>query len=211
MTGSPARPARRPFRTTTCRDELARTCVAVSHAPAPGSPRARIAPYKWYAGPIARSSIRLDEAIGARRAQLVRRTGRIQRAGDHGQSAARSLRRSRSPCGDQGHRAVKPASARRNCAAATVGFRSPGPSTDAFRAARRPRDALRAHVQVGDVSRVLVVIELSLPALKAHGGRRPVQPAWASFRARQSRYGLPPPGFVTHARARARAGHCLES
>jgi hypothetical protein len=51
----------------------------------------------------------------------------------------------------------------------------------------------RAIVQVGDVARVLVVIELSLPALKARlAAGDKIQPAWSGFLARvTSRYGLP--------------------
>ena len=51
----------------------------------------------------------------------------------------------------------------------------------------------RAIVQVGDVSRVLVAIDLSLPALQARlqAGER-IQPAWSEFLARlAARYGLP--------------------
>lgn len=55
-------------------------------------------------------------------------------------------------------------------------------------------DALRrAIVQMGDVARVLVAIELSLPALKQRidAGDR-LNPAWAEFVGRAaSRYGLP--------------------
>ena len=55
-------------------------------------------------------------------------------------------------------------------------------------------DALRrAIVQVGDVARVLVAIELSLPALKRRiDAGDTLNPAWAEFVARAaSRYGLP--------------------
>ena len=90
---------------------------------------------------------------------------------------------------------MKPVSASRNRTAATVG----APLTWAFDG-RFPdcladlEDTLRrAIVQVGDVSRVLVVIELSLPALQvriAAGDK--VQPAWGEFlRHVASRYGLP--------------------
>ena len=61
----------------------------------------------------------------------------------------------------------------------------------------------RAIVQVGDVARVLVVIELSLPALKARltAGDK-IQPAWGAFLARvTSGYGLPaPPRLRYHTR-----------
>jgi hypothetical protein len=53
----------------------------------------------------------------------------------------------------------------------------------------------RAIVQVGDVSRVLIAIDLCLPALKARAasGER-LQPAWGAFLDRVStRYGLPAP------------------
>ncbi len=55
-------------------------------------------------------------------------------------------------------------------------------------------DALRrAIVQVGDVARVLVAIELSLPALKRRmEAGDALQPAWGEFVGRAaSRYGLP--------------------
>ena len=90
---------------------------------------------------------------------------------------------------------MKPASAQRKRASATVGL----PLTWAFDG-RFPdcladlEDALRrAIVQVGDVARVLVVIELSLPALKARmAAGDKIQPAWGEFLARvTSRYGLP--------------------
>lgn len=51
----------------------------------------------------------------------------------------------------------------------------------------------RAIVQIGDVARVLVAIDVSLPALRtrvAAGDR--IQPAWGAFLERvASRYGLP--------------------
>jgi len=90
---------------------------------------------------------------------------------------------------------VKPASASRNRVAATV----EAPLTWAFDG-RFPssladlEDTLRrAIVQVGDVARVLVVIELSLPGLKARmAAGDKVQPAWGEFLARvTSHYGLP--------------------
>jgi hypothetical protein len=51
----------------------------------------------------------------------------------------------------------------------------------------------RAIVQVGDVSRVLVAIDVSLPSLKARlDAGESLQPAWGEFLARvASRYGLP--------------------
>ena len=51
----------------------------------------------------------------------------------------------------------------------------------------------RAIVQVGDVSRVLVAIDLSLPALKARlDAGDTIQPAWGEFLDRVTRrYGLP--------------------
>ncbi len=51
----------------------------------------------------------------------------------------------------------------------------------------------RAIVQVGDVSRIIVAIDVSLPALQARveAGER-VQPAWSDFLGRVvARYGLP--------------------
>ena len=51
----------------------------------------------------------------------------------------------------------------------------------------------RALVQVGDVSRIAVMIELSLPALEARlRAGEAVQPAWSRFlNAMTGRYGLP--------------------
>ena len=51
----------------------------------------------------------------------------------------------------------------------------------------------RAIVQVGDVSRMAVMIELSLPALRARTeSGDAIQPAWGRFLdALASRYGLP--------------------
>lgn len=64
-------------------------------------------------------------------------------------------------------------------------------------------DALRrAIVQVGDVSSIAVLIELSLPALKRRvdAGER-IQPAWGRFLERlANRYGLPVPPRVRHLR-----------
>ena len=51
----------------------------------------------------------------------------------------------------------------------------------------------RAIVQIGDVSRVVVAIDVSLPALRARvaAGDR-IQPAWGAFLERLARrYGLP--------------------
>jgi len=59
----------------------------------------------------------------------------------------------------------------------------------------------RAIVMVGDVSRVALLIDLSLPALK----RRvdigdPLQPAWGRFLERVAGYGLPAAPRVRHLR-----------
>ena len=58
----------------------------------------------------------------------------------------------------------------------------------------------RAIVQVGDVSRVVVQIDLSLPALKPRiEGGEAIQPAWGQFIDRLSqRYGLPAAPRVHH-------------
>jgi hypothetical protein len=58
----------------------------------------------------------------------------------------------------------------------------------------------RAIVQVGDVSRVLVAIDVCLPALKARLDQgEALQPAWGDFLARiASRYGLPMPPRVRY-------------
>ncbi len=60
----------------------------------------------------------------------------------------------------------------------------------------------RGLVLVGDVSRVALLIDLSLPALQ----RRIVagdalQPAWGRFQERLAGYGLPTPPRVRHLRA----------
>lgn len=60
----------------------------------------------------------------------------------------------------------------------------------------------RALVMIGDVARVALLIELSLPALQqrvAAGDR--VQPGWARFHERLAAYGLPtPPRVRPHTR-----------
>jgi hypothetical protein len=58
----------------------------------------------------------------------------------------------------------------------------------------------RALVQVGEVSRLAVMIELSLPALRARvEAGDAIQPAWDRFLdAVGSRYGLPAPPRVRH-------------
>jgi hypothetical protein len=60
----------------------------------------------------------------------------------------------------------------------------------------------RAIVMVGDVSRVAMQIDVSLPALQrcVHAGQA-LQPAWGRFLDRLSRYGLPVPPRVRHLRA----------
>jgi hypothetical protein len=58
----------------------------------------------------------------------------------------------------------------------------------------------RAIVQLGDVSGVVVALDLSLPALAARvAAGDAIQPAWSRFVARVSqRYGLPYPLRVRH-------------
>ena len=58
----------------------------------------------------------------------------------------------------------------------------------------------RAIVQVGDVSRIALMIELSLPALRARTqSGDAIQPAWGRFLdALTRRYGLPAPPRVRH-------------
>jgi hypothetical protein len=58
----------------------------------------------------------------------------------------------------------------------------------------------RAIVQVGDVSRIALMIELSLPALRARvEAGDAIQPAWGRFLdALTSRYGLPAAPRVRH-------------
>jgi len=63
----------------------------------------------------------------------------------------------------------------------------------------------RAIVQVGDVSRIAVMIELSLPALRTrmHAGDA-IQPAWSHFvGAMASRYGLPTAPRIRYLKTRA--------
>ena len=64
-------------------------------------------------------------------------------------------------------------------------------------------DALRrAIVQIGDVSSLVVLIEISLPALlrRVQSGDK-IQPAWGQFLARVSeRYGLPSAPRTRHVR-----------
>jgi hypothetical protein len=58
----------------------------------------------------------------------------------------------------------------------------------------------RAIVQVGDVSRIALLIELSLPALRARvASGETIQPAWGRFLdALTRRYGLPAAPRVRH-------------
>jgi len=60
----------------------------------------------------------------------------------------------------------------------------------------------RAIVQIGDVSRIAVLIDLSLPALRSRVERgEAVQPEWGRFLAALSqRYGLPAPPRVRHSK-----------
>jgi len=59
----------------------------------------------------------------------------------------------------------------------------------------------RAIVMVGDVSRVALLIDLSLPALKQRvEAGDALQPAWGRFLERTSRYGLPASPRVRHLR-----------
>ncbi len=60
----------------------------------------------------------------------------------------------------------------------------------------------RAIVMVGDVSRVALLIELSLPALKQRvEAGDTLQPAWGQFLERLARYGLPAAPRVHHLRS----------
>ena len=61
----------------------------------------------------------------------------------------------------------------------------------------------RAIVQVGDVARIAVVVELSLPALRSRvGAGDAIQPAWGRFLdTLSSRYGLPAAPHVRHRKA----------
>jgi hypothetical protein len=59
----------------------------------------------------------------------------------------------------------------------------------------------RAIVMVGDVSRVAMLIDLSLPALKQRvDAGEALQPAWGRFLERMARYGLPASPRVRHLR-----------
>ena len=59
----------------------------------------------------------------------------------------------------------------------------------------------RAIVMVGDVSRVALLIDLSLPALKQRvEAGDALQPAWGRFLERMQRYGLPAAPRVRHRR-----------
>jgi len=61
----------------------------------------------------------------------------------------------------------------------------------------------RAIVQVGDVARIAVMVELSLPALRSRvGAGEAIQPAWGRFLdSLTSRYGLPAAPRVRHLKA----------
>ena len=59
----------------------------------------------------------------------------------------------------------------------------------------------RALVMVGDVARIAVLVELSLPALKTRfDAGDAVQPAWGRFLESITRYGLPAAPRVRHLR-----------
>jgi hypothetical protein len=59
----------------------------------------------------------------------------------------------------------------------------------------------RAVVLVGDVARVAVLIDVSLPALQRRiAAGEALQPAWGRFVERLGRYGLPTPPQVRHRR-----------
>ena len=60
----------------------------------------------------------------------------------------------------------------------------------------------RAIVLIGDAARIALLIDLSLPAVKARvdAGDR-LQPAWGRFLDRLARYGLPAQPRVRHLRA----------
>jgi hypothetical protein len=63
----------------------------------------------------------------------------------------------------------------------------------------------RALVQIGDVSGIVVMVELSLPALKARlEAGDAIQPAWSQFLdALTARYGLPSAPRVRYVKTRA--------
>lgn len=63
----------------------------------------------------------------------------------------------------------------------------------------------RAIVQLGDVARIAVMIELSLPALQARvRAGDAIQPAWSHFiDAMTSRYGLPAAPRIRYSKTRA--------
>ena len=59
----------------------------------------------------------------------------------------------------------------------------------------------RAIVRIGDVSRLALLIELSLPALQRRlDAGDALQPAWGRFLDGVARYGLPAPPRVRHRR-----------
>jgi hypothetical protein len=63
----------------------------------------------------------------------------------------------------------------------------------------------RALVQIGDVARIAVMIELSLPALRSRvQAGDAIQPAWSHFLdVMASRYGLPAPPRIRYSKTRA--------
>ncbi|MEO7152379.1 MAG: hypothetical protein ABIX46_11815 [Burkholderiaceae bacterium] len=59
----------------------------------------------------------------------------------------------------------------------------------------------RAIVMLGGVSKLVLLIDLSLPALQRRvAAGDTLQPAWGAFLERLSRYGLPTPPTVRHRR-----------
>ena len=204
-------------------DELARLCArrrrqrATSDRSACGPLR----PYKWYVAAYRTDPD--DRALD----QGHRRADRAQLAGGHGphprrrRSRPQSRRRDRhadrrAPRGprcretpDEAARRRQRHGARRaDCADARVEaplvWTFDGPFATCL---SDMEDTLRrAIVQVGDVSRIAVQIDLSLPALKPRvDAGDAIQPAWGQFVERLSqRYGLPA-GAARAASARRRA------
>ena len=129
-------------------------------------------------------------------------SGQVHGAGDHGPNPAAEIahadrRAPRRPAGATAAVADEPTTSR---LPAPLVWTFDGPFE---RCLADLEDTLRrAIVMVGDVSRVALLIDLSLPALQRRvDAGDAVQPAWGRFLERIGRYGLPAAPRVRHLRA----------
>ena len=206
-TGSPARPARRASRATASRSTSSRACARRAPRRRRGAQRrlqlaaARTSGTSPPTAPTAASRGPWTKAIAVlTERNWLRPSGQVHGAGDHGpnpvgrdrdadrrparrraRGSRAMMRAARRACARSGSamRAVPPAQA-----AAALPRRWSGPSTARSSAASptsRTRCAARS-CMVGDVSRVALLIDLSLPALQRRvDAGDALQPAWGRF------------------------------